>query len=543
MMVSASRIFDSLVFNGTVHVERHEVFSGRFSGLRSSLRRMARIWHEADDPDALESVGYIQRTLSEWLTVPIAFDEALTGRLEPLGTPAFLERRWGEDMGNLCRAALDAAKQLCGMANPLAVLVGERICQMQANRVNFRVFCHRTVVPAFNHLIAAAGGTALPPGAFLHSWRDYRECVPFETLVKIGPLRAHGWGSVPDALITAPRFTRLLQFVWSGCSDEPEFGYDPVISSATHGPSSSRTESMSSSSTTPALHWTRQVHRGDDADDTMLVTLPPDDDEFRMFREFRETSARENRQAVLVQINDEHGILYPPLARVLCFDPSQPDGHCLGYRIVGDSLTETCFLIRPSLQTEGSGTLQAQHGRFSEIWKSSLRKRLQQNSGALIEELYAAGLDLMWPSSALYKWAKQPTTVIHAPQQKRHFEILMRVLKLDFAPVARAHFPDKPLWQFAWQEVCHSRGEAIHAGFVNHAQEEESLREVLVSMVCDIRGLAAAGTSFTLALPGGCPVAGTAFFDRVVAIEEGFRAPDQGMRVVHHLNEVEKWRV
>lgn len=542
-MVSASRIFDSLARNVTGQAERREVASGRFSILRSSLRRMARIWHEADDPDALETVGYIQRTLSEWLTVPIAFDEALIGRLEPLGTPEFLERRWGEEMGNLCRAALEAATQLCGKPNPLASLVGERICQLQANQVNFRVFCHRAAVPAFNHLIAAAGGTVLPPEAFLHSWRDYRECAPFETLVKIGPLRAHGWGSVPDAIITAPRFTRLLQFVWSGCLDEPEFGYDPVISSDTSGPSSSRTEVLSSPPMAPVLRWTRQVHRDDDADDATLMTLPPDDDEFRMFREFREANGRENRQAVLVQINDEHGILYPPLARVLCFDPGQPDAYCLGYRIVGDSLSETCFVIRPSLQTEGCGTLQAQHGRFSQIWKSCLRRRLKEDAGALIHDLDAAGLDLMWLSPALHHWAKPPTTVIHAPQQKRHFEILMRVLKADFASVAPARFRDKPLWQFAWQEVCHSRGEAIHAGFVNHAQEEDSLHEVLVSMVSEIRGLAAAGTSFTLALPGGRAVAGTAFFDRVVAIEDGFRAPDQSMRVVHHLNEMETWRV
>jgi hypothetical protein len=542
-MVSASRIFDSPALNGTVHAERHDVFSGWFSSLRSSLRRMAHIWHEADDPDALETVGYIQRTLSEWLTVPIAFDEALTDKLEPLGTPAFLERRWGADMGNLCQAALDAAAQLRGMANPLAVLVGERICQLQANQVDFRVFCHRSAVPAFNQLIAAAGGTALPPEGFLHSCRDYRECVPFETLVKVGPLRARGWGAVPDALITAPRFTRLLQFVWSGCFDEPEFGYDPVSSSAVSGAPLPQTEAMPSSPMASALLWSRQVHQADDADDTTFVTPPPDDDEFRMFREFRETTARESRQAVLVQVNDEHGILYPPLARVLCFDPSQHDAHCLGYRVVGDSLTETCFVIRPSLQTEGAGTLQAQHGRFSQIWKSCLRRRLEENARALIHDLDAAGLDLTWLSPALHHWARPPTTVIHAPQQKRHFEILMRVLKADFTSVAPARFRDKPLWQFAWQEVCHSRGEAIHAGFVNHAQEEESLREVLVSMVAEIRGLAAAGSSFTLALPGGRAVAGTAFFDRVVAIEDGFRASDQNMRVVHHLNEIEKWRV
>lgn len=539
-MVSASRIFDCLARNNVVCGERHVVAKARFSNLRSSLRRMAAIYHEADDPEASDGVGYIQRTLSEWLTVPVPFDEALAEKLALLGTPELLERRWGEDLGNLCRVALDAAQQLCGSVNPLADLVGRRICQLQAEHQDFRVFCHRAAVPVFNELVIAAGGHALAPAAFLHSWRDYRECDPFGVLIKVGPLRARGWGAVPDAIITAPRFARLVQFVWSGCHDEPEFGYDPVISSAA---SRSASEHGTSTSLAPAgVSWTTHEHRSADEDDVAVLSLP-DADEFQMFRDLRDNSARESRHAILIQIDDEHGMLYPPLARVLCFDPARPDKHCIGYRIAGDSLHENSFVIRPALQTDGGGTLQAQHGRFSQIWKSRLRKRLQENPDALIRELNAAGLNLMRLESALHHWMKPPTTVIHAPQQKKHFEILVRVLQADFSPVAPAYFRGKPLWQFAWQEVCHSRGEAIHAGVVSHAQEEERLCEVLRSMIPDLRGMAAGGTSFTVQLPDGNAVSGAAFFDRVMAIEDGFRAPDQALRVAHDLNEAEQWRV
>jgi len=44
----------------------------------------------------------------------------------------------------------------------------------------------------------------------------------------VGPLRSKGWGSAPDAILSAPRFARLIQIVWSGCGDEEDFGYDPV---------------------------------------------------------------------------------------------------------------------------------------------------------------------------------------------------------------------------------------------------------------------------------------------------------------------------
>lgn len=541
-MVTASRIFDGLSANGIVHAERHEVVCGWFGNLRSNLRRMARIYHEADDPEASEAIGHIQRMLSEWLTVPVTFDEALATRLTPLGSPDLVERRWGEDLGSLCRAAHFAARQLSGRANPLAALVGERICYMQANNVDFRIFCHRAAVPDFNHLVVAAGGTAVSPNRFLHSWRDYRECALFDTLVKIGPLRANGWGSVPDGIVTAPRFQQLLQFVWSGCDDEPDFGYDPVISSAAVKEISSQILAASSNFPIPTLHWSTLVH-GDLATDALTLGAPTDDDEFKIFREFREGNAQENREAVLIQIDDEHAILYPPLSRVLCFDADRADAHCLGYRIAGESLTESCFVIRPSMQFDEGDALQAQHGRFSQIWKSKLRKRLHESSEALICELDAAGLDLVWLGSALHHWVKPPTTVIHAPQQKRHFEILVRVLQADFAPVAPAHFRSKPLWQFAWQEVCNSRGDAIHAGVVSHALGEERLFEVLVSMIPEIRHKAAACTGFTLAVPDSGAEGRIAFFDRVLAIEDGFRVRDQSMRVVYDLNQVEQWRV
>ena len=47
--------------------------------------------------------------------------------------------------------------------------------------------------------------------------------------MKVGPLRARGWRSAPDAIVTAPRFRTLAQLVWSGSIDDSDFGYDPVL--------------------------------------------------------------------------------------------------------------------------------------------------------------------------------------------------------------------------------------------------------------------------------------------------------------------------
>ena len=91
--------------------------------------------------------------------------------------------------------------------------------------------------------------------------KDYREVEPFDVLVKVGPLRSKGWGSAPDATLSAPRFAKMVQIVWSGCGDEDDFGYDPagIIAGGASAPASSREADRGGSR---AIRWTRETSSG-----------------------------------------------------------------------------------------------------------------------------------------------------------------------------------------------------------------------------------------------------------------------------------------
>src|SRR5262249_42711522 len=95
--------------------------------------------------------------------------------------------------------------------------------------VSFKIYCHPHARVHFETLSPQFGDALCSTELFLHSLRQYRETKPFDLLIKMGPLRTYGWGSVPDALLTAPRFGTLAQFVWSGSRDDSNFGYDPII--------------------------------------------------------------------------------------------------------------------------------------------------------------------------------------------------------------------------------------------------------------------------------------------------------------------------
>lgn len=506
------------------------------------MRRMIAGFREADDSGANEAANHLQRALSEWLTLPLPFDSAVTQRLQFLGAPETFARHWGDDMGKLYRSALEASHALVAKDNPLCTVLAEQLRSLQKQGSDFRVFCHRTAVPLYMNLFSLPNDTKPPAKVFLHSCRDYRDSEPFDVLVKLGPLRSRGWGAAPDAILTAPRFTKLLQIVWSGCNDESEFGYDPV---AAVGRSEAELSSMPMrDNTTHALgiRWEPRSYKVGEVEET-LATGMPDADDFQLFKDLMQEQGRDDRPAVLVQFDDEQGILYPPLSQVLCFDPMCPDEVCIGSRIPGETLAEDTYILRSILQESRLGEPQAQHGRFSQIWKDCLRKQFHENPSELIRKLSAAGLQLLRLDLAIAHWLRAPTTVIHAPQQKRHFEILVRILGVDFAPVAPAYLRGRALWEYAWNEICLSRGEAIHAGVLNHAQTEDQLRVILKGMLPKIRSLAQAGGSFSVALPRDSSLSGTVLFDRVRAIEEGFRVPVVELRQTHDLDEVEQWRV
>jgi len=73
-------------------------------------------------------------------------------------------------------------------------------------------------------------------------------------------------------------------------------------------------------------------------------------------------------------------------------------------------------------------------------------------------------------NSCVAHWCRPPTTVIHAPQQRRHFESLIQVLGID---ANRKAFVFEMLKSRGgrWRgERCHARGEAIQSGMQENSR-------------------------------------------------------------------------
>ena len=533
MTVAASHVFSFLEQCPTCAIEKHEIHLAAFSVLRRRTRLIVVRLQEDGDAESQEIADSLRSLLSEWLTVPVSFDDSVLKSISALGDAGAVDRRWGHEVRTAYDGASAAARLLPRAENPARAEVRDAVCQLRSLEAAWKIYCHRRARAHFESIFP---DDPLPPDVFLHTVKDYREAEPFDCLIKMGALRSKGWGSSPDAVVSSPRFAKMVQIVWSGCSDEDDFGYDPagIIGTSALAPTGAA-EPLGAR----AIRWRRQVIKVGEAADIAAATA--DDDELKLFRALDRAIGL--RRAILVEIDDEDGILYPPHSEVSTFDPSPDADEPIGHSVAGETLAEGMFLIWPFLGDVDLGTLRAGEGRYSRIWKEQLREEMRRAPNDLMKRLRVAGIELLNLRWCVRQWCRPPSTVIHAPQQQRHFEILVRVLGIDHDFAGTAPTLRHPWWEYAWREIGHARGEAIQTGMQEQEIVDEQLLLILNDLLPEIRRRAATEPIFELEIPPGGGLTGAVRFWEVRSIEGGFLVPDTMLKVICDLDSVEQWRV
>ena len=489
---------------------------------------------------AFGTFSHAPRQLSKWLTVPVIFDSLIFDSIVDLfGQAEAVQARWGSDIRMLYDSALRAAHDLSLIENPVREKLRSIIGDLQSHVKSFKIYCHRRARSHFESIFSHTGDSQLSNNTFLHSVKDYREAEPFDILIKFGPLRSRGWGAAPDALLTAPRFETLVQIVWSGCGDDPDFGYDPV-SPPENANVAGETSTVAATQTGwRPVKWSARVTLSGE-DPGAATGYAAEADELLVFRGVRQR--REKRTAKLIQVDEEHGILYPPHSQALSFNPDSTTSEPIARRIPGETLGEGMFLIMPVMDEVDLGGLQAEHGHYSKIWKAQLEMEWKADSQGLIRRLKDAGLDLVHLNAAIKHWCQPPSTVIHAPQQIKHFRVLLHVLDLDDGERNNQSHKEAQFWQLAWNEVRRSRGEAIQAGFQEQEIVEDQLLVILRKLLPLIRERALANEGFNMALPPNNEIKGVVLFLKVCGVEDGFSAPVTEFKIIHELDIIDQWR-
>jgi hypothetical protein len=555
MAVAASRIFEHLeqLEHGALSITRHDVACNAFTQLRRSMYALV-IGLRDEEAGDTEHSDRLRQSLSEWLTVPLPFADLSAPGLDELGMSASVGIQWGDEMRRHYDAARQSLAILRSRQSPLRVQLGRVMHRASIGGLRSRIYCHRSAA-AYFFSCAAEAGCSLDAGSFLHSLRDYRNAAPFDLLIKVGPLRSRGWGSLPGACLNAPRYHQLVQVVWTGISDEPGFGDDPVVSlwggsyssgqgaGARAAPSVANSDRDHFEGAIPPSPRTVVVHADPSASDT---EHPRDDepapDELQTFA--RLGQIHHPRRAVLLCLGDELGVLYPPHSEVLLLTPGLAPADSVSRCTLAEVDPRGRYLIRADIGDVHLGGQLTGHGWFSTRWKAELKRQLEWHPEGLVRRLFAAGIRLKNLRSCVEHWIQPASTVIHAPQQRRHFELLIEVLEMEMlAPQPRdQRRATRSWWRSAWQEVAESRGQAIQFGM----QEQEiiggEVDRIVLSMLPEIRDRIAAGDPFRIGIPAGHSLEGSISFLPIREVEEGFCVPDSSLKTMIRVSRAEEWR-
>lgn len=533
-MTSVTSLFELLASHGDFSHERREIASPTFGELRRSMGAIIRRLSQSEDLEAAEIANSMRVLLFTWLTSPVVFNSSIRDALNSFGGADAFETRWG--FHGEFKAAIRAAGDMVSESSPLRTELVDVIRTLRADGKRLKIFCHRKAREHFDTLDLSKLPVPLDDSSFLHSVRDYAATDSFDALIKVGPLRSKGWGAVPDAVKSAPKFERLIQLVWSGCADDPRFGYDPVEPPCLPG---TPTMPHSGESLGNQVAWgKRETKSGHDPGFSQYYDA--EQDEFSSFAEPNQQGTR--RRAILLEILAGDGILYPR-TDVLSFDPNAGDAASVGFRVPGESLMEGMFVIQTQLGEVAFGETESQESGYCRIWKQRLREELRSSPDAFCLILRNKGLGLQNLRNCMEYWAQPPHAVIHAPQQRRHFQILIDALAIDQTATQPTGRDTRPWWQRAWDEIRVTRGEAIQTGRQEHELVEQQALELLKSLLPEIRNKSVGVEGFRLQIPHGNDLRGAFVFFKVLRIEDGFLAPETEIKFVRDLSTLEQWKV
>lgn len=534
---SASTLYNFLEGNAAPEHLRIEVASAPFAQLRCAVRNISALL--ADVPEAQSLVYKLQYELLGWLSLPLpagAFDVSPLNQLAPWSSARGL---WGDDVGRQHESATAAYSRLLVEPISLRSIVDEVLLDEAAEANKLRLYCSKSAEVYFTSLPSWTDVVELAEVTFMNSPRDYRSAEPFDTLVKVGPLRSRGVSSIPGAVVNAPRFKRLVQIVWADSPDEPGFGSDLPIQciTGTEVDGDAR-DGQQGQGTSTGLVWNRAtVRRGVLALDESSSADVPDD--FAVRR--TPVGAEGDRSAILLQLANEMGCLQAPHAEILCLRTTEA-GRGIAQLKPLDLDDSVSHMVAPDLAHVDFGPSRALDGRYSRAWKAALRSALDTDERLLLARLAEGGLRLHTLQSRVHDWARPASNVITAPQQRKHLAILIEILGIGTDVPFHANGTRMGWADFAWAEIARSRGEAIQHGTEAHAILVDELRHILEEDVLRFSSEAREGESFTWELSEGRSLTGRVSFHALVNSESGYRCPHALLRTIKPIEELIPWR-
>ena len=218
---------ESLTCSSSLNMQTYSIDSNIANIIRRCIRNIYSRLFESDEEN--NTAAYLRLELLKLQTSPnIPSVEILSDC--GLDDEVKTKRVWGQDVANFCIMLGRAIQTLNEYGSPLLEKLVEVVAEEIENNGldKVKIWCHRKEVKIYIELFSNYN-INLTDDNFISSLAEYRKTELFEVLIRLGPLRSQGWSKTPRVILSSPRYSRLIQFMWEGVSNEKDFGFDPVV--------------------------------------------------------------------------------------------------------------------------------------------------------------------------------------------------------------------------------------------------------------------------------------------------------------------------
>jgi len=483
--------------------------SSLFSAIRQHMRSLfSSLYRPERDAQQNESALMVRFEMQRWLTSPLMPDVGLFHRCG-LAEDSRTRQQWGGQVAQ----TVEQLKELIIRYSEEGSVLNTEFVRLFVDLVGeypedqIRIWCHHKERDLYRHLLE--GLIELNDGIFVSTLAEYRRVPLINALIRFGPLRSSGFGSVPEALITSPSYRRLVRLVWKGLEDEDGFASDPVLPEHNY---------------LANLSTIRNIITGNNG----VVTAPSESEseDDLAYLDYKANVGKTKHRCVLVEFPAEYGVLLRPGSRLLVFTPNCTDAEAIGYRHIGDVEAGDYLLIHDADADLGDVSVDATKAPLAALWKKALADTWRRHPGVCAQKMQQAGIGLLDLSRAVQKWTAMNGTVIRAPLRKQHFEALLtKVLDPELIPSMVVNGQTMPGWRRAWAEVESTRVTAIQHGAVENAIVNEQLVAELRKDLPAIRDMISLDDIHRHQLQPVSALSGSVAFKPVISLSLDFAAP------------------
>lgn len=391
---------------------------------------------------------------------------------------------------------------------------------------HLRIACRTSDKSLFQKILSDR--VTLEDHHFITGIESYRATENFEILFRIGSFRIEGMQSVTPAILTAPRYRKLIRYCWDRAMDESDIARDPVAHDVDYlNLIPSRTYSLND---------------GSCVTDPVYIDTTDLDQQLLSWRLGDATVKNETVNSLCFTLPGNQAVFFRR-------------GHSQLVWKIHQGTKNVCFLnarelligdywIDSEVEVDlGKTEIDPNDFPLTQVWKNALKECYRKQPSKCVSDMRLAGIALKDLHKAAKTWSEFSRYRVNTPLKVNDFQALIeQVLPSEIWAGVPLSGYDNPIWEQAWSEVRNYRSQMIEDGQLSNQIVNEQLRvELSKALQAYSEVFSSIEESIPYTLPANTGLVGKVVLRKILSVKGRYSVPEEILSKVMDISHAEQF--